>query len=457
MYVEDTIAAIATPLGSGGIGIVRISGPSSRSIGLRIFKHFKGGGFESHRLLYGQFIDPSTDAVIDEGMAVLMSAPHSYTREDVVELHSHGGYLVVNKVLDCCLALGARLAAPGEFTKRAFLNGRIDLCQAESVIDVINSRSDASLALAQRQSSGALSVAVDEIKRQIVEALALVEAHIDFPEEDISPDSVELISLRVTAATHQIQSLIDTFRSGKVFREGASVLLAGKPNAGKSSLLNTLACDEKAIVSSVPGTTRDLIEEIVNFNGVPVRIIDAAGIRRHHSDDIEREGIRRSLDKLSSADLVIFVVDGSQQFDQDDEEILAGLSAKEFIVAVTKSDLALQESVLSSLGALNPVMISNKTLSGIDTLKQRVFDFFVTSQAPFSDELVCVSNSRHHNALARVCALLANFNSVFCLQSSPELLAVELRDALAALGEITGETTPDDVLDIIFSSFCIGK
>jgi tRNA modification GTPase len=457
MYFEDTIAAIATPLGCGGIGIIRLSGPSAEDIGVKIFKRIKGGGFQSHRLLYGHFIDPVSGASIDEGMAVLMSAPHSYTREHVVELHAHGGYLVVNRILQCCVALGARLAEPGEFTKRAFLNGRIDLCQAESVIDVINSRSDASLALAQRQSSGLLSTAIMSIKQQILEALALVEAHIDFPEEDISPDALHVISSRIASASEQTKALVDSFKVGKVLREGVSVLLAGKPNAGKSSLLNTLACEERAIVSSVPGTTRDLIEEIVNIDGVPVRIIDAAGIRKHHFDDIEREGIRRTMDKLSSADLVLFIVDGTQDFDQDDQDILDSLSGKEFIVVITKSDLHNDQPQPAFLADLDPVLISSRTLDGIDLLRKRIFDFFMSGTSGFSDELICLSNARHHTSLKKVLAHLGSFVSGCALQFSPELLSVDLRDALSSLGEITGETTTDDVLDLIFSSFCIGK
>jgi tRNA modification GTPase len=457
MYFEDTIAAIATPLGCGGIGIVRLSGPSAESIGLKIFKRIKGGGFESHRLLYGHFVDPLSGATIDEGMAVLMSAPNSYTREHVVELHAHGGYLVVNRVLQSCISLGARLAGPGEFTKRAFLNGRIDLCQAESVIDVINSRSDASLALAQRQTAGVLSTAIMSIKQQILEALALVEAHIDFPEEDISPDALHVISARISSASGQAKELVDSFSAGKVLREGVSVLLAGKPNAGKSSLLNALACEERAIVSSLPGTTRDMIEEIVNIDGVPVRIVDAAGIRKHHGDDIEREGIRRTMDRLSSADLVLFIIDGTQPFDQDDKDILAALSAKDFIPVITKSDLqngSLQNDLLVDH---NPVLISSRTLDGMDLLKKRIFDFFMSGSGGFSDELICLSNTRHYNTLLKVSGYLDSFASGCALMVSPEILSVDLRDALSALGEITGETTPDDVLDLIFSSFCIGK
>ena len=286
MYTEDTIAAIATPPGCGGIGIVRVSGSLADQVGRAIFRGIPGGGFDSHRLYYGHFHRSVDGALIDEGMAVLMRAPRSYTREDVLELHSHGGYLVVRAILQACVAAGARLAEPGEFTRRAFLNGRIDLCQAESVLDIITSRTEASVALAQRQREGLLGRELFAVSDLLTGALATLEAYIDFPDEDIDPALQVAVSQRVTTAQQQLYRLVGSFRFGRVLREGVSVLLVGKPNSGKSSLLNALSCEERAIVSPVPGTTRDLIEEIISVDGLPVRIVDAAGIRRHHGDAV---------------------------------------------------------------------------------------------------------------------------------------------------------------------------
>lgn len=457
MYISDTIAAIATPPGCGGIGIVRVSGPLAEQIGLAVFCGNLGGGFDSHRLYYGRLVSPADRTLIDEGMAVLMRAPRSYTREDVLELHSHGGYLVVRSVLQACVAAGARLAEPGEFTKRAFLNGRIDLCQAESVIDVINSRTDASLALAQRQREGLLGRVLESVRRLLAEALAILEAHIDFPEDDIDPATVSVIHERVAVARQRTQQLVDSFRYGKVLREGVSVLLAGKPNAGKSSLLNALACEDRAIVSAVPGTTRDMIEEIVTVEGLPLRIIDAAGIRRHHSDEVEQEGIRRTLGKLAEADLVLFLADRSRPLDDDDREILAALAGRPFVTVLTKSDLPQALDVARLPISSSPVSVCSRTGEGLDTLRAALHRYFMIDTPPLGDDLVALSNVRHHDVLTRAIAALSLFEQHSQSGLSLDLLAVDLRDALSAVGEITGATTPDSVLDLIFSTFCIGK
>lgn len=457
MYRADTIVAIATPPGCGGIGIVRVSGPDAEQIVRRVFRGKTGGDFDSHRLYYGRLVHPVDSSLIDEGMAVLMRAPRSYTREDVLELHSHGGYLVVRSVLQACVAAGARLAEPGEFTRRAFLNGRIDLCQAESVIDVINSRTEASLALAQRQREGLLGRELEAVRRLTAEALAIIEAHIDFPEEDIDPASLDQVSQRVAEARQRVGRLIDSYRYGKVLREGVSVVLAGKPNAGKSSLLNALACEERAIVSSIPGTTRDMIEEIVTVEGLPVRVIDAAGIRRHHGDEIEQEGIRRTLGKLVEADLVLFLADGSRPLDDDDRQILAALSGKPYLTVITKADLP-QQLDRRQLPACHAVVtISSKDNIGLDQLRTSLFSFFMQDAPQLTDDLVAISSARHRDILERALVSLDLFGD-HCAQSlDPDLLSIDLREALSSVGEVTGATTPDAVLDLIFSTFCIGK
>jgi len=457
MYLSDTIAAVATPPGVGGIGIVRVSGPKAEQVGKAVFRRVAGGGFQSHRLYYGSIINPVDTSLIDEGMAVLMRAPRSYTREDVLELHCHGGYLAVHLVLEACLAAGSRLAEPGEFTRRAFLNGRIDLCQAESVLDLISSRTSAALALAQRQREGKLGLMLEEVRRLIAEALAVLEAHIDFPEEEIEAESLGLIAGRVDAARRIILRLIDSFRYGKVLREGVSVLLVGKPNVGKSSLLNALLREERAIVSTVPGTTRDLIEETVSINGLPVRLIDAAGIHSGQSDEVEQEGIRRTLERISEADLVLFLVDGSRPFDEDDRKILAALNERTFIMVVTKADLTQLQEIAAPPLCHVQVHLSAKTGQGLDHLRSQLFSYFTHDADRDCGDMVALSNVRHRDILLRAQAAITSFEEHIQAGFPPELLAADLRDLLSSVGEITGATTPDAVLDLIFSSFCIGK
>jgi len=460
MYIRDTIAAIATPLGSGGVGIVRVSGPDAEQIGRKVFKGSgtkNGGGFESHRLFYGRLINPLDGALIDEAMAVLMRAPRSYTREDVLELHCHGGYYVVRAVLEACIAAGARLAEPGEFTRRAFLNGRIDLAQAESVMDLIASRTGRSLSLAQSQREGHLSRALTALKTPLVDALALVEAHIDFPEDEVDPAVFAVIETRVASVSAGIDQLLASFATGKVLRDGVSVLLLGLPNAGKSSLLNALSGTDRAIVSALPGTTRDLIEETVSLQGLPVKVIDAAGIRAHHADCVEQEGVRRALDKASEADLLLLLVDGTAPLSDELLELTTSLAALPYLLVVTKSDLP-QLLDLSDLAApLGVCSVSAKSRAGIDRLAAQIYDHFVQSSAFSSDAAAVISNVRHRDVLVRVQQSLQAFTDNLLLGLPPELLALDLRAALGVLGEITGETTTDDLLDLIFSSFCIGK
>lgn len=455
MYVEDTIAAIATPVGCGGIGIIRVSGPDASSIAERLFKKQGNGGLDSHRFYYGRIVDPLDGSLIDEGMAVLMLAPRSYTREDVLELHCHGGYLLVQRVLDACLRSGARLSDAGEFTRRAFLNGRIDLCQAESIIDLINSRTEMSLAFAQSQREGVLSARLGEIAGTLKNSLALIEAFIDFPEEDLDAAALGQIELSVTQSRAGLVTLLRSFEHGKVIRDGISVLLAGKPNVGKSSLLNALILEQRAIVSHIPGTTRDVIEEIINIDGLPVRIIDSAGIRHSH-DEIEQEGIRRSLEKLALADLVLFMVDGSQPIDTLDRDLLSAISGKRVITVINKMDLPLALNEQELPAGVPVVHISSKDGSGVNQLRSAIFTTFMGEQVTSQDH-IALTTVRHRDIVARAIGCLDMFLSQIGVGVFGELLAIDLRDCLAAIGEITGETTPDDILDIIFSSFCIGK
>ena len=456
MYLEDTIAAIATPVGCGGIGIVRVSGPDASGIAGKVFIKQGNGGLESHRFYYGRIVDPVDNSMIDEGMGVMMRAPRSYTREDVFELHCHGGYLIVQRVLDACLRAGARLSDAGEFTRRAFLNGRIDLCQAESIIDLINSRTEMSLAFAQSQREGTLSARLGEITGLLRNALALIEAFIDFPEEDLDAATQGQIESFVDRSRGSLGVLLDSYAHGKVIRDGISVLLAGKPNVGKSSLLNTLTLEQRAIVSHIPGTTRDVLEEIINIDGLPVRIIDSAGIRDSH-DEIEQEGIRRSLEKLALADLVLYLVDGSAAIDSMDRDLMQAITGKRFITVVNKTDLphVLDENELPAGAQI--VHVSSKNGSGIDQLRSAIFHSFVSERVLTSRDHVAITSVRHRDILTRALVGLDTLRSQLTSGASGELLAIDLRDSLAVIGEITGETTPDAILDIIFSSFCIGK
>lgn len=455
MYVRDTIAAISTPVGEGGIGIVRVSGPASLPIAQSIFQAKSNGGLKSHRFSYGAVVHPATGDLLDEAMLVFMKAPHSYTREDVLEIQCHGGTLVVSRLLSLVLAQGARLAEPGEFTKRAFLNGRIDLVQAEAVMDVIASRTDAALALAQHQREGLLSGRIGAVKDGILYALAYVEALIDFPEEDIDVAVESDVLGRVTPALAELSALIEGFDEGRVLRDGVSVVIAGKPNVGKSSLLNTLLKEQRAIVTSVPGTTRDVIEEVVNINGLPVKLLDTAGIRESR-DQVEQEGIRLSLDRIPKADLVLFVVDASSSFTEEDAAILRAIGSKSLILVRNKSDLPACEA-LPAAGDAPCVAISTVTGAGIAELRNAITAAFMHGAAIDGREFVAVSRARHRDALLKGRESLRHFVSNLQAGVNMELLPIDLRDALDAVGEVTGETTADDVLDRIFSSFCIGK
>jgi tRNA modification GTPase len=456
MYHKDTIAAISTPLGEGGIGIVRISGAAAEEVARSIFSRLPSGGFESHRFYYGNICDPEAGYLVDEALLVLMRAPRSYTCEDVVELHCHGGYLIVQKVLALVLRVGARLAEPGEFTKRAFLNGRIDLLQAEAVIEVIRGKTEAALALAQHQREGLLSSRIMVIRDAIVTALAFIEAYLDFPEDDIDPPGMDEIGTAVGASLSHIEELLHSFQQGRILREGVSVLIVGKPNVGKSSLLNTLLREKRAIVTSVPGTTRDIIEEVVNIDGLPVTLLDTAGIR-DSGDEVELEGMQRALDKIPLADLILFVVDLSQPFSDEDELILQNISARPFLVVANKADLPAVLQVPTGVLSAPLVRISARDGQGIDALRTAIFTQFVQGVALDGRDFTALSQARHRDALQRAKERLISFQANFIDHIPLEVLAVDLRDALTALGEVTGETTPDAILDQIFSRFCIGK
>jgi tRNA modification GTPase len=456
MYLKDTIAAISTPVGEGGIGIVRISGGDAEEIARRLFSKKQSGGIQSHRFYYGEIVDPESGEVLDEAMIVLMRAPRSYTREDVLEIQCHGGYLLVRKILELVIRLGARTAEPGEFTKRAFLNGRIDLLQAEAVIEVIRGKTEAALALAQHQREGLLSKKIVAAKEGILNSLAFIEAYIDFPEDDIVLPDCRQIEVSVRQSLSIIEELLDSYHEGKVLREGVSVLIAGKPNVGKSSLLNTLLQEKRAIVTSVPGTTRDIIEEVVNIRGLPVKLLDTAGIR-DTEDEIEQEGMKMTLEKIPLADLILFVVDTSRPFNNEDRLIMQAVSGKAFIVVRNKSDLPTVSEFPDSMNKVKTVMVSARNGDGIGDLREAIFSQFIRGGILDGREFTALSQARHRDALEKAKQQLVSFLKSFPDEPGLEFVALDLREALCSLGEVTGETTPDDILDLIFSRFCIGK
>lgn len=456
MYVKDTIAAISTPVGEGGIGIVRISGLNSREIAEKIFDREKGGGLKSHRFYYGRIKDPKDNSLVDEAMVVLMCAPRSYTMEDVLEIQCHGGYLVVRKVLELVLKQGARLAEPGEFTKRAFLNGRIDLIQAEAVIDVIRGKTDTAVALAQQQREGLLSKEIHDVKDGIVNALAMIEANLDFPEEDIEPDEDEKIKAIIVKSLDQSTNLLRGFEEGRVLRDGVSVIIAGKPNVGKSSLMNSLLREKRSIVTSVPGTTRDIIEEIVNVNGLPIKVLDTAGIRST-VDPVEKEGVSIALDKIAMADLVLLVLDASRPFDHEDENVLAAAENKKIIIVNNKCDLPKMMILPSEILDGQCIDVSTLTGKGIDELEKSIYESFMHNNSVDSRSYVVLSSTRQKESLLKTRENLTSFLEHYRIGMNLEILALDLRYALDALGELTGETTSDDILDFIFQRFCIGK
>jgi len=456
MYLSDTIAAVSTPVGEGGIAVIRISGSDSLRILSSLFRRKNDGGFLSHRFYYGEIVSPDNGVVVDEAMCVFMRAPRSFTCEDVVEIQCHSGTLIIQQILALVLSRGARLAEPGEFTRRAFLNGRIDLLQAEAIIDLVRGKTEASLAVARQQSDGLLSAALIKIRDMIRQALALAEAYIDFPEEDMGENDIASFINQLVAAVRQIDELVASHEEGKLLRDGVSVLIAGKPNVGKSSLLNTLLKEKRAIVTSVPGTTRDLIEEVVNINGLPVKLLDTAGIR-NSEDPVEREGVNLALQRIPTADLILYILDASRDFDSDDRLVADSLSGLNTLIVFNKADLPVKLSLPADLHTLPVSSISTLTGEGIVDLKKLIAASFLHGKAIDSREYTLLSKVRHRDTLQGVADILRAL--IDCQENlvHGELVAIDLREALHLLGQITGETATDDILDLIFSQFCIGK
>ena len=459
MLEEDTIAAIATPFGIGGIGIIKISGPESVRIAHKIFRSkTQSPVLKSRHIHYGELIDTDDGSVIDEVLLSLMRKPTSYTKEDVVEINCHSGFAVLQNILELVLREGARLAEPGEFTKRAFINGRIDLSQAEAVVDIVNSQTNASLKVATQQLKGALSKEILTAREDLVTLLTFVEASIDFPDEDLEMISPHELLAKVEGLIDSLRALMDSYEEGKFYREGISAIIVGKPNVGKSSLLNVLLREKRAIVTPIPGTTRDLIEEAINIKGFPFKIIDTAGIGDAR-DVIEVEGINRARERLASADLVMLVIDSSQDMDEGDFDLVAELADKTVIIVLNKTDLvpeATIDTLETELHGHTTVPISALYSRGMERLKEVIFSKIIhnglDSPAP-----VFVTNTRHKIALEKTLRNLEQARETIIQEMSPEFTALDIQLSLKCLGEIVGDTTPEHILDRIFSQFCIGK
>ena len=458
----DTIAAISIPLGEGGIGIVRISGKDALVIADRVCRLKKRNSlFEvsSHTINYGYVIDPSTGNRIDEVLVTVMLGPRTYTGEDVVEINCHGGIVPVRKVLDVVLACGAVLAEAGEFTKRAFLNGRLDLAQAEAVIDVIRSRTEKGMDLAVSQLAGYLSSDINELRDELLELLAFIEAAIDFPEDDVGDIGTKEIEQRVFQVRRSIGRLLDDSKKGRIYREGIRMVIAGRPNVGKSSLLNALMREKRAIVTDIPGTTRDIIEEVINIKGIPVRLVDTAGIRTSN-DLVEKIGVEKTLEYLDLADLILLVLDSAEELTSDDNEIIERIGNKPVVFVLNKIDVknpVLSQNDLIEILRGRPLVEISATLEiGLNLLEDVLAEMVLGGDAGLHGHGI-VTRFRHIEALRKSARNLDQVLEGCLLGVQSDLLSIDIRGAWEALGEITGDTTNQDVLDRIFTEFCIGK
>ncbi|PNT90833.1 tRNA uridine-5-carboxymethylaminomethyl(34) synthesis GTPase MnmE [Clostridium thermosuccinogenes] len=459
MYNDDTIAAISTPQGTGGIGIIRISGSRAFEIAGRIFSGKKAfDELKSHTISYGKIIDPSSSETIDEVLVSKMNKPNTFTREDVVEINCHGGLVVLKRVLELVIREGARLAEPGEFTKRAFLNGRIDLSQAEAVIDIINSKTLQSSRAAMDQLEGKLSRQLKKVRDHLIELLAHMEVNFDYPEYDVE----EITGRKVYDEAGQIRDLLEgimnSFEKGRILREGISAVIVGRPNVGKSSLLNELSGKSRAIVTDIPGTTRDIIEEYVNINGIPVKMIDTAGIRET-DDVVEKIGVERAQNAIENSDLVIVMIDAGVGISEEDMEILEKVKGKKTIVLINKVDLAGKQEVdaiADKLAGFRVIRISVKNEKGIDDLEKEITDLFMKGGISLNSEVI-ITNIRHKDLIAKAIQSIDEARGSYENGMPLDLIAIDIKNAAEFIGQITGESVSDDVIHEIFKNFCLGK
>lgn len=456
---EDTIAAIATALGEGSIAVVRVSGPEAINSVAKLFRSkLDLREAASHTVQYGWIIDPQSDRRIDEVLVTVMKGPRSFTAEDVVEISTHGGIVAVKSVLELVLRHGVRLAEPGEFTKRAFLNGRIDLAQAEAVIDLIRSKSDRAFQVARRQAEGAVSKKIFPLRQQLIELIAHVEVNIDYPEHDVEDVTAELIRSNCRQVREEVNELLQRSNEGKILREGIVTAIVGRPNAGKSSLLNALARENKAIVTDIPGTTRDIVEESVSLSGIPLRLLDTAGIRETE-DVVEQIGVERSHGALNDADLILLVLNRHEELHEDERKLLQQLKDRSTIIVVNKIDLPERldtAEIERDYPSERIVYLSAKEGQGIEQLERAVTGMFF-SGAVESGDITYVSNTRHITLLHQTRqsledAIQATFEGV-----PIDLIQIDITASWESLGQILGDAAGDSLLDQIFSQFCLGK
>ncbi|HEP1289317.1 TPA: tRNA uridine-5-carboxymethylaminomethyl(34) synthesis GTPase MnmE [Streptococcus pyogenes] len=451
----DTITAISTPLGEGAIGIVRLSGTGALAIAQSVFKGKNLEQVASHTINYGHIIDPKTGTIIDEVMVSVMLAPKTFTRENVVEINTHGGIAVTNEILQLLIRQGARMAEPGEFTKRAFLNGRVDLTQAEAVMDIIRAKTDKAMTIAVKQLDGSLSQLINDTRQEILNTLAQVEVNIDYPEYD---DVEEMTTALLREKTQEFQSLLEnllrTAKRGKILREGLSTAIIGRPNVGKSSLLNNLLREDKAIVTDIAGTTRDVIEEYVNIKGVPLKLVDTAGIRE--TDDlVEQIGVERSKKALQEADLVLLVLNASEKLTDQDRALLNLSQDSNRIILLNKTDLE-QKIELEQLPA-DLIPISVLTNQNINLIEDRINQLFFDNAGLVEQDATYLSNARHISLIEKAVQSLEAVNDGLALGMPVDLLQVDLTRTWEILGEITGDAAPDELITQLFSQFCLGK
>ncbi|HCY1293317.1 tRNA uridine-5-carboxymethylaminomethyl(34) synthesis GTPase MnmE [Staphylococcus aureus] len=456
----DTITSISTPMGEGAIGVVRLSGPQAVEIADKLYKgkHLLND-VPSHTINYGHIIDPESKEVVEEVMVSVLRAPKTFTREDIIEINCHGGILTINRVLELTMTYGARMAEPGEFTKRAFLNGRIDLSQAEAVMDFIRSKTDRASKVAMNQIEGRLSDLIKKQRQSILEILAQVEVNIDYPEyDDVEDATTEFLLEQSKEIKQEINRLLDTGAQGKIMREGLSTVIVGKPNVGKSSMLNNLIQDNKAIVTEVAGTTRDVLEEYVNVRGVPLRLVDTAGIRETE-DIVEKIGVERSRKALSQADLILFVLNNNEALTQEDYTLYEVVKNEDVIVIVNKMDLEQNidiNEVKDMIGDTPLIQTSMLKQEGIDELEIQIRDLFFGGEVQNQD-MTYVSNSRHISLLKQARQTIQDAIDAAESGVPMDMVQIDLTRTWEILGEIIGETASDELIDQLFSQFCLGK
>ena len=459
MKITDTIAAISSAAGNSGIGIIRVSGDEAIEVVDKIFrpanKNKKLANVESHTVHYGHIMDG--DKTLDQVLVIVMKNPHSYTGEDTVEIDCHGGMLILKKVLDLVLKNGARTAEPGEFTKRAFLNGRIDLSQAEAVMDLINSKNDFALNSSIEQLKGGVSDAIKDIRKDIIYHIAFIESALDDPEH-ISLDGYdEEITKMLNENINKISKLVNSFDNGRIMKEGIKTVILGKPNAGKSSLLNLMLGEDRAIVTDIEGTTRDTLEENINFNGLSLKIIDTAGIR-DTEDLVERIGVNKAKEIAKEGDLIIYVVDGSRELDDNDREIIKLINYKQAIILVNKSDMdtVINIDELKKDSNRDVILFSAKNGEGMDQLEEEIRNMFYSGKVTYNDQ-VYITNARHKEALENALESLKQVKNSVDAGMPEDFYSIDLMDAYTDLGLIIGESVEDDLVNEIFSKFCMGK